>query len=937
MHLKKLEEKLKYYRQTVIDSSDAIIIQDFNGVIKAWNKSAERIYGFKEKEMLGKNITKIIAKKYQEEARKNIKSIKHGKPTFKINQVRLTKDGHEILLHITYSPIYENNEIIEIATTEEDINELKESEEKYRGLVENLQEGLWILDKNDKTVSVNKQMADMLGYKVNEMIGKKVFAFMDKIGVEICKQRLKARKRGKKEQHEFEFIHKNGRRVYVLMNASQILDNKGNYILGFATVIDITEKKKINDEIFKKNMLLRLISSVNQAIFLIKNKEKLLSAICKIIQEHAYKMVWIGLCDEQTKKVIPVASAGFKKGYLEKITIKYDLSKYGRGPTGTAIRTKKPSIMSNINTDKRYAPWRNQALKRGYHSSVALPIFKGNSSIGAINVYSEKENGFNQEEINILEELAKDISIAMERFKIEEEIKTSEEKYRILTESSLDCIKIFDIDGNLLFINKGGLREHGLKTAEEAKKIGWKAVESVVPEDQVKFTKALRDAKNGKVSVIEIKHTEKGSVRKYCEETVLPARDMNNKITSIFGISRDISSRKKTEEKLVQANKELKQQQEAVLNVFEDMEKEKEKAETYLKIAGNIIVALDKNGCITLINTKGNEVLGYKNGHLIGKNWFDTCLPKENINEVKAVFKKLISGDNGLAEKYENKIISKTGEQKTILWHNSLLRDSSGNIIGTLSSGEDITEIKRIDKAKTEFVSLASHQLRTPLAAVNWYGEMLKSGDVGKLSKEQQKYINYIYDSNRRMAELVSALLNVSRIELGTFIIEPTRLNLKKTIESVTQDIKPLIIKKKINFKVNFDSAIPKTMMLDEKLIRMILANILSNAVKYTPSKGRVSLQIKKMKDNIAITVKDTGYGIPANQQNMIFTKLFRADNIKMRDTSGTGLGLYLVKSILDQVGGKIWFKSKEKRGSIFYITVPLKGFAEKKGTKYLE
>lgn len=1181
-YLKKLEEKLRYYKKVVIDSSDAIIIQDFNGIVKAWNKSAERIYGFKEKEMLGKNIIKIIAKKDRLEAKKNIKFIKYGKPAFKVRQARITKDNKEISVIITYSPIYENKEIIEVATTAEDVSGLKKrlkeaerikqlythtldnmmegcmiidfnwrylyvnnvaakhghqkqenligrtmleiypgvekseifalyqhcmkkrvsgrkelaftfprglvnwyelnvspvpegifvlsiditerkeaeertkkSENKYRGLVENLQEGLWILDKNDKTVSVNKQMADMLGYKISEMIGKKVFFFMDERGADMCKQRLKARKQGVKEKHEFELIHKSGRRVYVLMNASSILDEKGKYIQGFSTVIDITEKKKANDEILKKNKILQMISSVNQAIFLIRNKEKLLSKICEIINEYFYKMVWIGLCDEQTKKVIPVAYAGFEKGYLEKITIKYDLSKYGKGPTGTAIRTKKPSIMRNIDTDKRYTPWRGQALKRGYHSSVALPIFRGNYSIGAINVYSEKENGFSKEDVDTLEELAKDISVALERFKgeekfkrlfetaqdgillinaqtaqiedvnpylikmlgytqeqflgkklweigpfrnikesktlfkklqdkgyvrydwlpleardgrkidvefvsdkyfaegklviqcnirniteqkeVEEKITISEEKYRILTEASPDCIKLFDTKGNLIFINKAGLREHRIKSLKEAIRIGWKAVESVIPEDRVKFSKALSAAMKGEISVIEIKHTKKGSLREYCEETIVPIRDADNKTVNIYAVSRNISARKKAEEKLKQVNEELEEQQEAILNVFDDIKKEKEKAETYLNIAGNIILTLDKKGNITLINKKGNEVLGYKNGDLIGKNWFNKCLPKDNLKIVKAVFEKLMSGGDKVAEKYENPVISKTGEQKIILWHNSILRDNHGNVTGTLSSGEDITELKKIDKAKTEFVSLASHQLRTPLAAVNWYGEMLKGGDVGILNKEQQKYINHIYDSNRRMADLVSALLNVSRIELGTFIIEPALFSLRKIVESVANEMKQEIVKKKIYFKVNFGRGIPKKMMLDEKLIRMIITNLLSNAVKYTPKNGRIRLQLDKRINNIAITIKDTGYGIPVNQQNMMFTKLFRADNIKKRDTSGTGLGLYIVKSILDQVGGKIWFKSKENKGSVFYITIPLEGFAKKEGTKYLE
>ncbi|MBU1704586.1 MAG: PAS domain-containing protein, partial [Nanoarchaeota archaeon] len=177
IYLKKLEQKLKYYKQVVIDSSDAIIIQDFKGTIKAWNKSAERIYGFKEKEMLGQNITKIIAKGYQTEAKRNIRAIRQGKPTFRVKQVRKTKEGQEVSVNITYSPIFENEEIIEIGTTEEDITELKisfaklkESEEKFRKLVENIKDEYFVYahDKKGVFYYVSPSIKRILGYSQKE-------------------------------------------------------------------------------------------------------------------------------------------------------------------------------------------------------------------------------------------------------------------------------------------------------------------------------------------------------------------------------------------------------------------------------------------------------------------------------------------------------------------------------------------------------------------------------------------------------------------------------------------------------------------------------------------------------------------------------------------------------------------------------------------------
>jgi len=181
LYLKKLKEKLAYYKQVVIDSSDAIIIQDFNGSIRAWNKSAERIYGFREKEMLGKNIISIIAKENRAEAIKNIKNIKKGRPTFVVRQKRITKSGEEVFVNITYSPIYESEEIVEIATSEADITELKKSlaetkksEESYKSLVENTLDYIYLIDKRCKIISVNSSAKKILSVKFKNIIGKKV-------------------------------------------------------------------------------------------------------------------------------------------------------------------------------------------------------------------------------------------------------------------------------------------------------------------------------------------------------------------------------------------------------------------------------------------------------------------------------------------------------------------------------------------------------------------------------------------------------------------------------------------------------------------------------------------------------------------------------------------------------------------------------------------
>ena len=263
--------------------------------------------------------------------------------------------------------------------------------------------------------------------------------------------------------------------------------------------------------------------------------------------------------------------------------------------------------------------------------------------------------------------------------------------------------------------------------------------------------------------------------------------------------------------------------------------------------------------------------------------------------------------------------------------------NSSGAVEFFVGIERDITKEKQIDKAKTEFVSLASHQLRTPLSTINWYTEMLLDEEVGKVTESQKDYLKDLYGASKRMTALVNALLNVSRLDLGTFMVEPTEVDLAELVEGVLSELEPQIKEREINMVKQIDGRIPK-MMVDEQLMTIIFQNLLSNAVKYTPEKGEVSLIMDKRETegDLLIKVSDTGYGIPKEQQDKIFSKLFRADNVQEKDTEGTGLGLYIIKSIVDQVGGKIWFESEEDKGTKFYVSLPLSGMKKRVGTKKL-
>lgn len=238
---------------------------------------------------------------------------------------------------------------------------------------------------------------------------------------------------------------------------------------------------------------------------------------------------------------------------------------------------------------------------------------------------------------------------------------------------------------------------------------------------------------------------------------------------------------------------------------------------------------------------------------------------------------------------------------------------------------EEIKRTKEIDRMKSEFISVAAHQLRTPLSAVKWTMKMLIDGDIGVLNAEQKTFLMQGYISNERIINLVNGLLNVARIEEGRFGYEFILVNIEDLVESVTRDYIHKIQEKEIEFVYNKSGLTsPPNVKIDPSKVKMAIQNIIDNAVKYTPKGGKVTIAVKFSKMKVELIIEDTGMGIPREHQERLFTKFFRSSNAVKAQTEGTGLGLFIAKNIIEKHNGKIWFDSVEGKGTTFHIIFPL-------------
>lgn len=229
-------------------------------------------------------------------------------------------------------------------------------------------------------------------------------------------------------------------------------------------------------------------------------------------------------------------------------------------------------------------------------------------------------------------------------------------------------------------------------------------------------------------------------------------------------------------------------------------------------------------------------------------------------------------------------------------------------------------KLRMLDQTKDDFISMASHQLRTPLTSVKGYVSMVLDGDAGKISPLQRKLLNQSFVSSQRMVYLISDLLNLSRLRTGKFVIEPTACNLAEMVKGEIEQLVETAKSRNLELTYNKPEHFP-TYMLDETKLRQVIMNFVDNAIYYTPSGGKIEVSLTEKPESIEFTVVDNGIGVPKDEQHHLFSKFYRAHNAKRARPDGTGLGLFMAKKVVIAQGGAIIFKSTEGKGSTFGFT----------------
>ncbi|MDO8648796.1 MAG: ATP-binding protein [Candidatus Peregrinibacteria bacterium] len=377
--------------------------------------------------------------------------------------------------------------------------------------------------------------------------------------------------------------------------------------------------------------------------------------------------------------------------------------------------------------------------------------------------------------------------------------------------------------------------------------------------------------------------------------------------------------------KLVVTAKKLKMSHETlekkVRERTKDLEEVRAKDEAILASIGDGLVATDENERILLVNKEFEKMLGWKEGEAQGKL-------------LSEVIRMVDSNGNIISE--SERLVTKTLNERTTTTTTTTIyykrKDETSfpvsitvapifigdDLIGAVEVFRDITKEKEIDKAKSEFMSLASHQLRTPLTAIRWTMGKLQKELSEKVDARQAKMLEDGKTAAGLMSATITTMLQISLIESGQVALDKEDVRLHDFLERLIFTFQENYVQKEISLEVNCDKSL--SILTDPTFLKELLGNLISNAIKYTPQKGKIWLSVTNEDTHLRVDVEDTGYGIPTDQQKKIFSKFFRGENVIGMDTEGTGLGLYLVALTAKLLNAEVSFTSEQDKGTTFTL-----------------
>ena len=715
-------------------------------------------------------------------------------------------------------------------------------------------------------------------------------------------------------------------------------------------------------ELQRSNRSLRTLSDCNQALVHSTDEADLLETVCRImVDTGGYRFAGVGYTESDNAETIRLtARAASEKINPAAFHITWNDTDLSRGLATEALRTGRICSARHILTDPKLLLLQGDALRRGYASALMLPLVSEGETLGVLGIYSTEPDAFGTEEVDLLDEIARDLSFGIvshrtraERDKAESERQTARQMFENIVEFLPDATFVIDRDKKVIAWNQACESLTGVKKETLLGKGDYAYAEPLFGERRP----IIIDLLDQPVSDVEAtykyieRHNDRISGESFIQRlnngrgahlwgAASPLYDKDGRRCGAIETVRDISEQRQMEETLRASEKKYR---EVVMS------------------ANSIILRWSGDGRITFMNEFGLNFFGYSEKELIGRPLLGTIVPESD--STGRDLDRMLTEIRNDPKKFEHNInenILRNGERVWIDWRNRVVLDAQGRVMEILSIGSDITDLKQAeeqirklnedlqhhadtlekrvqertaelavakeqaesaDHLKSAFLATMSHELRTPLNSIIGFTGILLQGLAGPLNEEQQKQMGMVQSSSRHLLNMINDVLDISKIEAGQLSLSIDSFELRPSIEQIVKLVSPMAEKKKIDLQLDIDDDV-SIGTLDQRRLEQVILNLLNNAVKFT-EKGLVRVSCRSENDRYLLSVADTGIGIGPEDLPGLFQPFHQIDTGLSRKHEGTGLGLSICKKLMNMMNGTIDVESRLGEGSTFTIRFP--------------
>ena len=916
---------------------------------------------------------------------------------------------------------------------------LKASERQYRTLLNSLPQQIFVKDRNSRYVACNNAFAALLGIRTEEFAGKTDFDFFSaELAEKYRADDRRVMEGGRTEEIEEDYIRE-GQQMWVQTVKTPMRAASGEVTGVLGIFWDITEKKQAEISLQRVNRTLQAMNECADALMRATDETTMLQRVCDAaVSTGGYRMAWVGYAQHDASKTVrPMARAGVEEGYLEDANISWADVERGRGPTGTTIRTGKVSLCRDTMTDPDFAPWREAAIKRGYRSSIVLPLRSEKEIYGGLMIYAAEPRAFDTREQRLLEELANNVSYAIatlraraERQKAQNDLVAERQRFGDV----LDCLPAYVIllspDYHVPFANKYFTERFGeakgrrcyeylfgrsepceicetykvLKTNAPWQwkwsgpdgrhydihdfpfrdadgstlilEMGIDITEREQAEAEVRkaslYTRSLLEAsldplvtinRAGKITDVnqateaatgmsreqligsdfstyftEPEQARGGYEQVFAEGFVhdypLALRHISGRITDVLYNASLFKNEKGEVEGVFAAARDVtaRNRAERALSESEDRYRSLVVATT------QVVWTTSASGEVVGDMPMWRQFTGQSFEDIQGWGWIKSLHP-EDRDRTAQIWSTAVA--NHILYETEYRMRRSDGEYRYVAVRGVPVLAKDGSIREWIGTCTDITERKQseeeirklndeleervkqrtaeLEAANKEleaFTYSVSHDLRAPLRHISGFSKILSEEFGSVLPAEAQNHLGRIQEGTRRMGALVDDLLNLARVGRQELRLQVTGLN--SLVDEVIAGLKADYEGRRVEWKIG---SLP-FMECDAGLMRQVLQNLLSNALKFTRPRPVAIIEVGQVEQQGAPTifVRDNGVGFSmkyADKLFGVFQRLHRAE-----DFEGTGVGLATVQRILHKHGANIWAESELDKGTTFYFTL---------------